>query len=61
MDEMRDLYVHEIKRIKTALKITRSEYARRDFQKAIRRMEYELEEYDRRHAEARNRETIIGV
>lgn len=61
MDEMRELFVHELKRMRLALNITKSEYAKRDFNKAIRNMEHELAEYDRLHAEAGNRDTLMGA
>ena len=47
MDKMREKHVAEIERLKTAIKKTDSEYLKRDYKKAIKRMSAELKEYDR--------------
>lgn len=47
MDKMRDKYVQEMKRLKDAINRTKSEYLRCDYEKALRKMEKELKEYDR--------------
>jgi hypothetical protein len=46
MDRQRDAFVREIGRLKGAREKTRSSYLRRDYGKAIRRMENELRQYD---------------
>jgi hypothetical protein len=46
MDRQRDAHVRKIERLKDACKRTRSDYLRRDYGKAIRRMESELRQYD---------------
>lgn len=46
MDKQRDAYVREIGRLKEARERTHSRYLRRDYGKAIRRMENELRQYD---------------
>ena len=47
MDKMREKHVAEMKRLKTAIAKTKSEYLKRDYSKALKRMERELKEYDR--------------
>lgn len=46
MDKMRQAHVDEINRIKRALEKTTSEYLKRDYTKALRRLTMELREYD---------------
>ena len=46
MDRQRDAFVREIGRLKEAREKTRSSNLRRDYGKAIRRMENELRQYD---------------
>ena len=47
MDKMREKHVAEMERLKTAMEKTDSEYLKRDYSKALKRMERELKEYDR--------------
>ena len=47
MDKMREKHVAEMERLKTAIDKTDSEYLKRDYGKALKRMERELREYDR--------------
>lgn len=47
MDKARETFVYEIDRLKVACEKTKSDYLRRDYGKAIRRMERELRDYDR--------------
>ena len=47
MDKMREKHVAEMERLKTAMEKTDSEYLKRDYGKALKRMERELREYDR--------------
>ena len=47
MDKMREKHVAEMERLKTAIKKTDSEYLKRDYKKALKRMSAELKEYDR--------------
>ena len=44
---MREKHVAEMERLKTAMEKTDSEYLKRDYSKALKRMERELKEYDR--------------
>ena len=46
MDKMRDKHVAEIRRLEDAYRRTKSAHLKRDYEKAIRRMMRELEEYD---------------
>lgn len=46
MDKQRAAFVKEIDRLRMAYNKTKSNYLRRDYGKAISRMEKELEEYD---------------
>ena len=46
MDKMREKHVAEIERLKTAIKKTDSEYLKRDYKKALKRMQRELRDYD---------------
>lgn len=46
MDKQRDAFVREIDRLRKAFNKTKSNYLRRDYGKAISRMEKELAEYD---------------
>lgn len=45
-DEQRELFSAEIQRMRAAVEKTDSKYLKRDYRKAIRRMERELAEYD---------------
>lgn len=45
----RDEHIAEIENLKRAIKKTKSPYAKRDFEKAIKRKQRELWEYDRWH------------
>ena len=47
MDKMREKHVAEIERLKTAMEKTDSEYLKRDYEKALKRMQKELKEYDK--------------
>ena len=47
MDKMRKNRVAESERRKTAMEKTDSEYLKRDYGKALKRMQRELKEYDR--------------
>ena len=47
MDKMREKHVAEMKRLKTAIEKTDSEYLKRDYGKALKRMQRELRDYDR--------------
>lgn len=47
MDKMREKHVAEINRLKDAIERTNSEYLKRDYSKALKRMQAELREYDR--------------
>lgn len=47
MDKMREKHVVEIERLKTAMKKTDSDYLKRDYGKALKRMQIELRNYDR--------------
>ena len=47
MDKMREKHVAEMERLKIAIAKTKSEYLKRDYSKALKRMERELKEYDR--------------
>lgn len=46
MDKQRESFVREIDRLRKAYDKTKSNYLRRDYGKAISRMEKELAEYD---------------
>lgn len=45
----REKHLQEIKDLQEAIKRTKSPYAKRDFEKAIKRKQRELWEYDRWH------------
>ena len=47
MDKMRKNRVAEIERLKAAIAKTNSEYLKRDYGKALKRMQRELRDYDR--------------
>ena len=47
MDKMREKHVAEMERLKTAMKKTDSEYLKRDYGKALKRMQRELRDYAR--------------
>ena len=47
MDKMRDKHIAEMERLKTAMEKTDSEYLKRDYGKALKRMQRELRDYDR--------------
>lgn len=46
MDKMRAEHVQKIYRLRAALSRTSSPYLKRDYTKALKRMERELKEYD---------------
>lgn len=46
MDKMRKKHVAEMERLKAAIKKTNSEYLKRDYTKALKRMQSELDVYD---------------
>ena len=47
MDKMREKHVAEIERLKAAMEKTDSEYLKRDYGRALKRMQRELIDYDR--------------
>ena len=47
LDKQRELFVNEIKRMKEAIKKTKSEKLKTDYLKAIKRMNKQLKIYDR--------------
>ena len=47
MDIMRNKHIAEMQRLKTAIDKTNSEYLKRDYKKAPKRMQRELRDYDR--------------
>lgn len=47
MDKIRKKHIAEMERLKTAIEKTDSEYLKRDYEKALKRMQKELREYDR--------------
>ena len=47
LDKMRKNRVAEIERLKTAMEKTDSEYLKRDYGKALKRIQRELSDYDR--------------
>ena len=47
MDKMREKHIAEMERLKNAIDKTKSEYLKRDYKKALKRMSAELKEYDR--------------
>lgn len=47
MDKMRQKHVDEMERLKCAIRKTDSEYLKKDYRKALKRMQKELVEYDR--------------
>ena len=47
MDKMREKHVAEMDRLKDAMERTKSNYLRCDYGRALKRMQKELEEYDR--------------
>jgi hypothetical protein len=49
MDKQREIYIQELKRLKMALKSTKSTYLKKDYQKAIKRKEKQLRIYDNFH------------
>lgn len=46
MDKQRQKFVEEINQLRTTVNSTKSKYLKKDYLKAIRRMEIELKEYD---------------
>ena len=58
MDKARESFVREITRLRIAYNKTKSNYLRRDYGKAISRMEKELAEYDA--YKRQSRETVKG-
>jgi hypothetical protein len=51
MDKMREKHIAEMERLKNAIDKTESEYLKRDYKKALKRMSAELKEYDRYRSE----------
>ena len=47
MDKMRQKHIDEMNRLRTAIHKTKSEYLKKDYVKALKRMKQELKEYDR--------------
>lgn len=47
MDKQREKHIKEMQRLKEALIKTKSEYLKRDYTKALKRMEKDLKEYDK--------------
>lgn len=47
MDKAEERHIREMDRLKEAIKTTESRYLRRDYQKALKRMQNELLEYRR--------------
>lgn len=47
MDKAREQHTKEMERLRIAMSKTKSKYLRRDYSKALRRMETELKDYDR--------------
>lgn len=47
MDKMRQKHIDEMECLKDAISKSESEYLKRDYTKALKRMEKELKEYDR--------------
>lgn len=54
MDAQREKHLAEMDRLRDAIARTDSEYLRRDYLKALKRMERDLRDYDRFHAINRN-------
>lgn len=46
MDKMREKHVAEMNRLRTVITQTKSKHLKRDYTKALKRMEQELKEYD---------------
>lgn len=47
MDKAEEIHIAEIDRLKEAIRKTNSKYLKRDYEKAVIRMENELKEYRR--------------
>lgn len=47
MDKMREKHIAEMNRLRTAINKTDSVYLKNDYKKALKRMQKELDEYDR--------------
>ena len=47
MDKMREKHIAEMERLKNLIANTKSEYLKRDYEKALKRMQKELKEYDK--------------
>lgn len=60
MDKMRESFVLEMERIKSAIACTTSGYLKRDYTKALKRMERELKEYDSFRNEVKNERIVNG-
>lgn len=61
MDNARNAHIEEMNRIANAMCWTKSPYLKRDYGKALRRMEKELKEYDRYMSEFGNKKKNSGV
>lgn len=46
MDIMRERHINEMNRLKEAIEKSNSDYLKRDYTKAYKKMQKELEEYD---------------
>lgn len=55
MDPAREKFVADMEVLRDAISRTRSPYLRKDYEKALRRMERDLKEYDRFKAELARR------
>ena len=63
MDNARKAHIEEMNRIANAMCFTKSPYLKRDYGKALRRMEKELREYDMymaKHAKRKKLEVSNG-
>ena len=47
MDKMRAVYVSEMNRLEVAINTTSSDYLKKDYKKALKKMRKELQDYDR--------------
>lgn len=61
MDNARNAHIEEMNRIANAMCWTKSPYLKRDYGKALRRMEKELKEYDRYMSKFGNKKMNSGV
>lgn len=47
LDKMRAVYVSEMNRLEVAINTTSSDYLKKDYKKALKKMRKELQDYDR--------------